>query len=31
MGITRKTVENQMGRALKFLRKRIHEDMQPEW
>ncbi len=31
MGIARKTVENQMGRALKFLRERLHEDMLPEW
>jgi RNA polymerase sigma-70 factor (ECF subfamily) len=31
MGITRKTVENQMGRALKFLRNQLHEDLQPEW
>lgn len=30
MGITRKTVENQMGRALKFLRQRLNEELLPE-
>ena len=31
MGITRKTVENQIGRALKFLRDRLQKEIQPEW
>ena len=30
MGITRKTVENQMGRALKFLRQRLNEGVLSE-
>lgn len=30
MGITRKTVENQMGRALKFLRQRLTEEILSE-
>lgn len=30
MGITRKTVENQIGRALKFLRARLSEDLLSE-